>query len=333
MGMPSTVMAKSVPWSRLNPRRKYWLALPSPECWVTTMPGTVSSSSPRRRSGLSSRSTRPTAPCDALLATPSRSSARPRTTTSGNVSVPSSTAVGFSCPQAAIGRALTSSSTRRIGTQYVREGGSGSFASKCLFSFSFRCGPARRQDSRRGGLSGATMGDPSEGHVGVAKYRVIPDRSQLWAEARSSLHPINVETSGLTGEIDAEVEGQSVRLGAPFRVEIDAEKLKSGNGLVDGELSRRLDTRRFPRVTGAVKASDGLPPPRWRLRGDLTLHGVTRETDAEVTARVIDADTIEIEGEKTIDMRDYGLTPPKFLMFRVHPDVKVRARLVAKKQA
>jgi hypothetical protein len=31
-GMPSTRLAKSVPWSRLKPRRKYWLALPLPLC-------------------------------------------------------------------------------------------------------------------------------------------------------------------------------------------------------------------------------------------------------------------------------------------------------------
>ena len=50
-GMPSTVMARSVPWSRLKPRRKYWLALPSPECWVTIRPGTISSASPTRKNG------------------------------------------------------------------------------------------------------------------------------------------------------------------------------------------------------------------------------------------------------------------------------------------
>ena len=50
-GMPSTVMARSVPWSRLKPRRKYWLALPSPECWVTISPGTASSNSPAREAG------------------------------------------------------------------------------------------------------------------------------------------------------------------------------------------------------------------------------------------------------------------------------------------
>src|SRR5437899_3103144 len=50
-GMPSTLMARSVPWSRLKPRRKYWLALPSPECCVTIRPGTISSASPGRENG------------------------------------------------------------------------------------------------------------------------------------------------------------------------------------------------------------------------------------------------------------------------------------------
>ena len=49
--MPATQVAKSVPWSRLKPRRKYWLALPAPLCCVTTMPGTSSSSVPGRSSG------------------------------------------------------------------------------------------------------------------------------------------------------------------------------------------------------------------------------------------------------------------------------------------
>jgi polyisoprenoid-binding protein YceI len=161
---------------------------------------------------------------------------------------------------------------------------------------------------------------------------VIPERSNLWAEARSSLHPVRVETTGLTGQVEAEIVDGRARLGAPFRVEIDAERLRSGNGLVDGELQRRLDTRKFPRVIGAV-AEVAETGGRWRLRGELTLHGVGQKTDAEVTVRVVDEKTIEIEGEKVIDMRDYGLTPPKFLIFKVQPDVKVRAKLVCVRES
>src|SRR5215469_10273676 len=50
-GRPITVVAKSVPWSRLYPRRKYWLAFPSPLCCVTIRPGTASNISPGRVTG------------------------------------------------------------------------------------------------------------------------------------------------------------------------------------------------------------------------------------------------------------------------------------------
>lgn len=162
----------------------------------------------------------------------------------------------------------------------------------------------------------------------MSRWRVVPEKSRLWAEARSSLHPVRVETSGLVGEVEAEVADGRVRLGAPFRVEIDAERLRSNNGLMDMELQRRLETKKYPRVIGAVaQVSDS--GSSWRLRGELTLHGVARAEEALVVARLVDADTIELEGEKVIDMRDYGLNPPRFLMLRVHPDVRVRARLVA----
>ena len=167
----------------------------------------------------------------------------------------------------------------------------------------------------------------------MASYRVIPERSRLWAEARSTLHPVRVETDGLTGTVEADVVDGQPRLAAPFRVDIDAERLRSGNGLVDGELQKRLDTRKFPRVVGAVKEVELLGAPgRWRLRGELTLHGVTQKTDVDVSVRVLDERTLEIEGEKTIDMRDYGMPPPKLLFLKVQPDVKIRARLTAQRQ-
>ncbi len=166
----------------------------------------------------------------------------------------------------------------------------------------------------------------------MARYKVIAERSRLWADAKSSIHDVKVETAGLTGFVEAEVVDGKVKLGAPFRVEIDAERLKSGNGLLDGELQRRLETRKFPRVVGAVReATPG--DAKTALKGDLSLHGVTKATDVEVTVKIIDDKTLEIEGEQVIDMRDYGLTPPKLLMFKVYPDVKIRARLVVEREA
>ena len=80
-GISSRKMAKSVPWSRLKPRRKYWLALPPPACCVMMRPGTVSKTSPERRIGRSSISCAPTVPWVAESAIPTRSSSRPCTFT------------------------------------------------------------------------------------------------------------------------------------------------------------------------------------------------------------------------------------------------------------
>ncbi len=55
-GMPPRVVSKSVPWSRLKPRRKYWFAFPPPLCWVTIIPGMYSITSAGRSIGRSAMS-------------------------------------------------------------------------------------------------------------------------------------------------------------------------------------------------------------------------------------------------------------------------------------
>ena len=163
----------------------------------------------------------------------------------------------------------------------------------------------------------------------MARYRLVSERSQVWTEARSTLHPIHVETAGLEGYLEADVDGEEVRLGVPTRVELDVALLKSNNALLDGELRRRLEARRFPRITGELLEAKPAGNGRSVLRGELSLHGVKRELDVEVVARATPEGTLQVDGEKVIDMRDFGLDPPKILFLKVDPRVRIRARLVA----
>jgi polyisoprenoid-binding protein YceI len=169
----------------------------------------------------------------------------------------------------------------------------------------------------------------------VARYQIVPERSTLWAEARSSVHPIKLQTNGLEGYIDAEFKEGLLDLTVPPKahVEIEVELLKSGNSLYDRELERRVDTQRYPFIRGDVLEVKHVRDNLYRVRGNLSFHGQTRSIEGEVSVRVLDDSAIEAEGEKVIDVRDFNLEPPKFLMLRVYPDVKVRARVTAKRQA
>jgi polyisoprenoid-binding protein YceI len=158
----------------------------------------------------------------------------------------------------------------------------------------------------------------------------------LWVEARSSLHPIKAESAAIQGTIEAEVNESGLDLSVPpkARIQIEVAALKTGNGLYDRELERRLEIRNYPRIVGEVlDVTEIGPDRRYKVRGNLSLHGVTKSVEGEVKLRVLEGSGFEIDGEQVFDMRDFGLAPPRILMLKVYPDVKVRAHVVVEKQA
>ncbi len=169
----------------------------------------------------------------------------------------------------------------------------------------------------------------------VARFKIIGERSHFWFDARSSLHPIKAETTAIDGFVEAETDGAGLDLTSPphARIQIEAATVKTGNGLYDRELERRLEVRNYPHIVGEVlEVSESSAGSRYRVRGNVSFHGVTKPIEGEVRLRVVDGGDLEFEGEKVFDMRDFGLTPPRILMLKVYPEVKVRGRIAAEKQ-
>ncbi|MGH3344280.1 MAG: YceI family protein [Carbonactinosporaceae bacterium] len=169
-------------------------------------------------------------------------------------------------------------------------------------------------------------------------YRVDADHSRVWIEARSSLHPIHGEATGLGGELDVAVSGDRLDLSRPcaMLLQLPVASLQSGNPLYDREMRRRVESKRYPlisgearEVRGAGEAAEGAAG-RYHVRGDLTFHGVTRTVDGEITFIARGDGALVIEGEQVFDIRDFGVDPPRILTLRVHPEVKVRIRVEAR---
>jgi polyisoprenoid-binding protein YceI len=171
--------------------------------------------------------------------------------------------------------------------------------------------------------------------MATERYEIDPSRSSVTIDASSSVHPIHSQTKGLEGWLELELlDDGRVNLAAPpaARLSLPVEQLKSGNPLEDRELRRRIDARRYRTIDGELTGmTQGGRAGVYRVRGDITFRGVTRSYEDEMTFTRRDAGTIAVTGHSTFDIRQFGMEPPKVLMLRVHPEVRVAIEVVATK--
>ena len=170
----------------------------------------------------------------------------------------------------------------------------------------------------------------------MTRFAIVPDRSVVWIEAKSSLHPIHTRTDGLEGFIDLET-GSDGRVDTAVNpsghLSLRVDRLRSGNMVEERELRRRINARRFPTIDGELRGmraagDDG----RYVVRGAVTFRGVTNEHEDEMVVS-FDDDTVTLAGQSTFDIRDYDMEPPRVLMLRVEPEVTIRVEIVGKRQS
>lgn len=169
----------------------------------------------------------------------------------------------------------------------------------------------------------------------MTRYSIVPDRSQVWINARSNVHPIHSSTSGLEGfvELDLSPAGTIDSSTAPTgRLSLAVDHLKSGNRMEDRELQKRIDARRFPRIEGQLEqvASNGADTS-YRVSGEVTFRGVSRQHQDRMDITAVDESTIRLSGTSSFDIRDFGMQPPKVLLLKVEPEVQVRVEIYAVK--
>ncbi|MGH9046944.1 MAG: YceI family protein, partial [Acidimicrobiales bacterium] len=169
--------------------------------------------------------------------------------------------------------------------------------------------------------------DRATQRVTPRRFHLLPDRSVILVEARSTVGPLSFGTVGLSGTIDAVLKGGRVVADGQTaaHLEIDVTGLRSGNALYDAELLRRIDARRFPLATvDLAQCAPTGPGGRYRLSGELTFHGVTRATEGTVSIDATSDSTLVITGDQVFDIRDFAIPSPTLLMLRIYPDVHVR---------
>jgi hypothetical protein len=167
-------------------------------------------------------------------------------------------------------------------------------------------------------------------------YVVSTADSELTFEARSTLHSVRGKNASIVGYIDADWSPSGTLELQPMpgmHVDMAVEQLTSGNGMLDQQMWKVIDSKRFPRISADLRdLKPGSAPGRFAVAGDVTLAGRMRSYEGEM-AFGQDGGLLVVDGDLDVDIRDFGLTPPSLLILRVDPIVKVHLHLVAKMTA
>lgn len=152
--------------------------------------------------------------------------------------------------------------------------------------------------------------------VQAQTYTLQNESSELTVFGTSNIHDWEIDVEKQSGSLtlnkDAELEL------AALEIEIEAESMKSGKSGMDKNTYKAMNTSKFPgirfRLAGPAEISKTADNTyKVKVPGDLTISGVTKATDLEFELKD-NGNTVELTGEKLLNMTEYNIEPPTALM-------------------
>lgn len=167
------------------------------------------------------------------------------------------------------------------------------------------------------------------------RFEVVSADSSLTFFATSSLFPVYGKATGMSGYVEGAWNGDGTLAISPaprMYLELKVESLRTGNELQDREMWKLIDSKRFPKIVAELRELSAVAlPGRYTAVGQVTLAGLARRYEGELSASRAGED-VRVGGDMNVDVRDFGLKSMNLLVLSVEPLVRVRLRLVARKE-
>lgn len=162
-------------------------------------------------------------------------------------------------------------------------------------------------------------------------YRIDGAASGVVVEARSSIHDTHTRWSGVAGTIEADPADLAAATAA---LTVDMTRHDAGDFLRNRKLRKDLHVDRYPTARFRLArlrdvADRGAGSFAATADGVIAWH----DREVEVTAAgegTVTADRIAATARFELDVRAFGVEPPRFLMFKVEEIVAVTVTLLAR---
>jgi polyisoprenoid-binding protein YceI len=113
-------------------------------------------------------------------------------------------------------------------------------------------------------------------------------------------------------------------------VTVDLEQLSSGGRVRDWNIRRHLDVKKWPRATFEVESVSVVSREPWaaNLHGTLGFRDQRKRVSVTATGKRNETN-LEVQAEFQLCLPEWGLKPPRFLVFKVDDMVSVHVHLYA----
>ncbi|WP_343668829.1 YceI family protein [Chitinophaga sp.] len=148
-----------------------------------------------------------------------------------------------------------------------------------------------------------------------AQTKTLVSGITLKVNGTSTLHDWEMKATGGTCAADLTFSpaGQLTAIPA-LSYTVAAETLKSEHSGMDNNAYKALKTKKNPNITFKLTTATVAADGSIKAQGQLTIAGVTKVVDLTAKSTTTAGKSVVIKGSKVINMTDFSVEPPSFMM-------------------
>jgi polyisoprenoid-binding protein YceI len=153
----------------------------------------------------------------------------------------------------------------------------------------------------------------------------------------SNVHDWVMTSTAMESQGNFIIDGGKLQSLHSLSFRLAVKSLHSDHTSMDDRTYKSVNASKYPdisyKLTSAAITSAGGSKYLIKTRGDLTIAGVTQPISMEVTATVGADNVVTCTGEKKIQLTDYHINPPTFMLgtMKVANDLTIQFNLIYKK--
>ena len=140
------------------------------------------------------------------------------------------------------------------------------------------------------------------------------------------------KTEKLTGTVEFNADRTKV---VKAILEVKVDTIKTGMSMRDSHMRNNyLESEKYPSIVYAAKNLPFNPTnsSTSKIKGKFAIHGKEKEPTVEMKVTEVSQNKMVLRGKHDLNILDYGIKQPKFMVVAMQPNIEIELMIVLKKK-